>query len=55
VLNLYLWSITEGASDEQLAMIEAALEPPLDLKNEQGVPVVYGSDEEAWEQFASQL
>ena len=53
-MHLYLYAMTEHASDEQIAQIHAQLDPP-DRKDENGVPRWYGSDEDAWAEFERQL
>lgn len=49
-----MYAITENASDEDIAKIQAQLEPP-DERDENGVPAWYGSDEDAWAEFERQL
>lgn len=52
-MNAYLYAIRENATEEQLAEIDAALEPPVTYRHK-GAPVWYGSDDDAWAEFARQ-
>lgn len=52
-VNAYLWAIREHANEDRLAQIDAALEPPRSYRV-QGAPAWYGSDEDAWAEFARQ-
>ena len=51
--NAYLYALREHADEDRLAQIDAALEPPRSYRVG-GAPAWYGSDEDAWAQFASQ-
>ena len=52
-LNLYRYAILEHADEKQREKITEALTPPKDARFG-GVPAWYGSDEDAWAEFARQ-
>jgi hypothetical protein len=53
-VNAYLYSIREHASQETLDQIEEALQPAVTDKVG-GEPAWYGSDDDAWAEFARQV
>lgn len=52
-VNTYLYAIRENANEDDLKLIEEALTPPPQYRV-QGVPAWYGSDDDAWTEFATQ-
>ena len=44
----------EYATEETLAQIDKALEPPKEARHD-GTPMWYGSDDDAWAEFEHQL
>jgi hypothetical protein len=52
-VNLYRFAITENADEKEREKIEDALRPPVHLRVN-STPVWYGSDDDAWSQFARQ-
>lgn len=49
----YLFALREHADETRRAAIEEALRPPLTYRVK-GAPAWYGSDEDAWSEFARQ-
>lgn len=54
VVNLYLFAIKEHASDKDLVDIDNALEPPSTYRQD-GIPSWYGSEDDAWQAFVTQV
>lgn len=52
--NLYLYAVREHASEETLAKIDEALQPPATWRVK-GAPAWYGDEDDAWADFARQL